>query len=82
MALSPENTARLLALRQKAIAGTATRDELREGIVILRQDRVAAQAASTASKTAKAKAAAPVDTTAILANLKQLGAKLQSGPVN
>jgi hypothetical protein len=79
--LSAENTARLQALRAKALAGTATLDELREGVTILRADRVSAQVASTTGKANKAAAAAPVDTGAVLANLKALGAKLASGPV-
>lgn len=81
MALSAENSARLQALRAKSIAGTATIEELKEGVTILRADRVSAQIASTTSKAKKAADAAPVDTGAVLANLKALGAKLMSGPV-
>lgn len=81
MALSAENTARLLAIRQKSIEGTATIDELKEGIAILRQDRVSAQIASSQSKTTRAAAAKPVDTGSILADLKNLGLKLSQGPV-
>lgn len=72
MAMSPENTARLLALQRKAIENTATMDELREGIQLLRQDRVAAQASSTASKTAKAAAKVVVDPQTFLNQLKAL----------
>lgn len=81
MALSAENTARLQALRTKSIVGTATLEELKEGVAILRQDRVSAQIASTTSKAKKAADSAPVDTGAVLANLKALGVKLTSGPV-
>ncbi len=81
MPLSPENSARLMALRQKAIAGTATLEELKDGISILRGDRVAAQHASTTSRTSKAAAAAPVDTGSILADLASIKTKLSSGPV-
>jgi hypothetical protein len=81
MPLSAEKTARLMALRARTLAGQATLDELREGIAILREDRVSASIASTTSRTSKAAAKAPVDTAAALANLKALGQKLQSGPV-
>jgi hypothetical protein len=81
MPLSAEDSARLMALRSKTLAGTASMDELREGIAILRKDRVSASAASGAAKTAKAAAKAPVDVGAALAGLKALGARLQSGPV-
>lgn len=81
MPFTVEQTARLEAIRAKSLAGTATMDELKEGVTILRADRVAASHASTKSKTAKAEAAAPVDAGAILANLKAIGAKLSSGPV-
>lgn len=77
----PETTARLLSLRQKALANTATDDELKEGLALLRQGRAAAQAGSTKSRTAKAEAAAPVDTASVLANLQNLGKQLMSGPV-
>lgn len=78
---SPEATARLEAIRAKVLAGTASKDDLLEGIGIIRQDRARAQVASTKSRSEKAAAAAPVDTGKILADLKALGAKLQSGPV-
>jgi hypothetical protein len=76
-----EQTARIQAIRQRALRGEATREELKEGIAILRGDRISAQIASTTSRTAKAAAAAPVDTGAVLAGLRALGAKLNSGPV-
>ena len=78
--LTPENPARLQALRQKQLANTITKDELKEGLAILRQDRVAAQASSTASKTKAAAERVVVDPTAVLANLKAIGQKLASGP--
>lgn len=77
----PETTARLLSLRQKAIANTATDEELAEGLRLLRQGRAAAQAGSTKSRATKAAAAAPVDTASVLAGLKQIGQNLMSGPV-
>lgn len=79
--MTPENTARLQALRQKSLAGSATIEELREAVAILRADRISASHASTTSRTAKAAAAAPVDTGNVLANLRALGNKLASGPV-
>ena len=81
MPMSAEHTARLQHLRGLALSGKASTEELREGLAILRQDRVAAQAASTTSRTKKAEAAAPVDTAALLSNLKLIGQKLSSGPV-
>lgn len=81
MALSAENTLSLQQLQAKVLAGQYTKEELRAGIAILRQDRVGAQIASTASRTATAAAKKTVDPTAVLANLKMLGAKLSSGPV-
>jgi hypothetical protein len=79
--MTPENTARLQAIRQKSLTGTATIEELREGVRILCDDRVSASRASTTSRTAKAAAAAPVDTGSVLANLRAMGQKLASGPV-
>lgn len=75
MSLTAEQTARLLTLRQRAIAGNATLDELREGFTLLRQGRLGASIGATAARTAKAAAKAPVDTAAVLANLKALSAK-------
>ncbi len=69
MPLTLEQTARLEYLRGRAIRGEATREEELEGIEILRGDRIAAQVASTKARTAKAEAAKPVDTKALLAGL-------------
>lgn len=81
MALTPENTARLQAIQAKVLAGGASLDDLKEGIQIMRQDRVAAQHSSTASKTKAAAEKKIIDPTEVLANLKALGQKLQAGPV-
>ena len=81
MALTPENTARLQQLQQKVLAGTHTLDELKEGVAILRSDRIAAQAASTTSRTKAAAAKVVIDPVSVLAGLKALGQKLASGPV-
>lgn len=76
-----EQSARIQAIRRRALTGEATMEELKEGIALLRGDRVSAQIASTTSRTAKAAAAAPIDTGAVLANLRAIGAKLASGPI-
>ena len=81
MPLSPENTVRLQTLQAKVIAGTHTLDELKEGISILRADRVGAQIASSKTKTAAAAERKVVNPANLLADLKALGAKLASGPV-
>jgi hypothetical protein len=81
MAFSAETTARLEAIRAKVLAGTDTREDLAEGLRILREDRVGAQIASTSSRSKKAADAAPVDAAAALAGLRALGTKLMSGPV-
>lgn len=81
MALSPEQTARYAQIRAAVLADTATTEDLKEGIRILRGDRVAAQHASTASRAKKAASAVEVDPQAALAGLMALGKKLQSGPV-
>lgn len=79
--LSPENTARLQAIRAKVLAGTDTLEDNKEGLAILRQDRISAQVGSTKSRTAKAEAKAPIDTGALLAGLSAAKDKLSSGPV-
>jgi hypothetical protein len=81
MALTAEQTQRIQILQAKVLAGTHTKDDLKEGIAILRQDRVGAQIASTKAKTANAEAKKVVNPATLLADLKALGAKLQSGPV-
>lgn len=70
MAIDLELSAKIQEWRAKALAGTLTPEESREAINVLRQGRVAAQAASTTSRTKTAAAKAPVDTSALLANLK------------
>lgn len=74
--MSPENTARLQAVRTKVLQDPnfhltpEGRTELTEAISILRSDRVSASAGSTKTRTAKAEAAKPIDTGALLAKLK------------
>jgi hypothetical protein len=85
--MTPEDTARIQATRAKVLADPAWsntpegRAELTQAIAILRSDRVSASIGSSASRTARAEAAKPVDTGAVLANLKALGAGLASGVV-
>ena len=78
MALTAEASARIAQIRAKVLAGTHTLEELKEGIAILRQDRQVAAAGATKSRAAKAAAAAPVNTSNILADLKAKGANLLS----
>lgn len=78
MAFTLEQTQFLNSVRQKARSDAASLDELREALRIMRQDRVAASTGSTASRTKKAAAAAPVNTDAVLDKLKALGAGLKS----
>ena len=54
--MSPEMKSRIAILQQKAIDGTLTLDEMREGIQLMRADRVAGASASDSSRRAKAKA--------------------------
>ncbi len=76
MALSAENTARLQVLHAKALAETISLEELREGVAILRQDRVAAQIASTKARKTAAAEKAPVDVASVLADLRNIGARI------
>lgn len=71
MALSLENSQRLEQIRAKILRGDVTREEEMEAFTVLRQDRVSASTASTKARTAKAEAARPVDTKALLANIGQ-----------
>lgn len=57
--MSPELQSRIAVWRSKAAVGTLTKDEMREAIKVLRQDRVAAAANSERARTAKAKAEIP-----------------------
>ncbi len=69
MIQSPELQSRLAELRAKSITGDITEAEMIEAFRWLRSDRSAAQAASSASKSRKAAAKAPVDTAALKADL-------------
>lgn len=56
---SPELSSKLAILRHKAAEGTATPDDLKEAILMMRQGRQAALAASEGAKRKTAKAAIP-----------------------
>lgn len=82
MPLSAEQTARLQAIQAQVLAGIPDPAErrvlLKEAIFIMRGDRMAAQVASTTSRTKKIEAATPVNVGSVLAGLK---ASLSSGPI-
>jgi hypothetical protein len=63
---SPELSSKIELWRQKSARGELTRDEQKEIVSALRQERVAAHFASTTSRTKKASDAAPVDTAGLL----------------
>lgn len=56
---SPELQSKIAILRQKALAGDLTSDDVREAIELLRSDRRGAAVASATSKTKAAKVAIP-----------------------
>lgn len=70
MAITPEAQARLQVLRDKSRAGTITTDELKEGIAMIREDRISAAATSKTARAttgaARAKAKAPPPNSASL----------------
>lgn len=57
--ISPELQQKIASWRLKCADNTITQEELREAIIHLRQDRVAASQASTASRAKKAAAVIP-----------------------
>lgn len=56
MTVTPETQSRLAILRAKADDGSATIEEMREAVRLIRGDRVSAAVASEKSKRVKAKA--------------------------
>lgn len=56
---SPETLSRIAILRQKAADGTASLEEMREAVRLLRGDRRAAATSSESSRRSKAKAVIP-----------------------
>lgn len=67
--ISPELTLKIAEWRQLALKGELSVEQCKEAIKVLRQGRAAAQASSTASRTAKAESKATIDTGALLAGL-------------
>lgn len=61
--MTQDQIIRLAALRQKQLAGTISREELKEAITIMREDRVLAQVKPKAAGKPKA---APVDVDKLL----------------
>lgn len=66
---SPQDSARIQQLRLKALQGTMTLEEVKEGIALLRQGRVQAAETSAKSKSRSAASKAPVDSDALLGEL-------------
>ena len=73
--MTPEAQSELETLRAKITAGTYTADDLRTAVVIMREGRAIAAAASATSRTKKATTAAkkaPVNADDLLAGLDSL----------
>ena len=58
-AISPETQAEIALLRQKAVEGTLTREEMKRAIILIRGDRRNAAAASDGARRARAKREVP-----------------------
>lgn len=56
---SPETLNRIAQLRAKVADGTITMEEMKEGVLLLRQDRKLAASSSDTARRAKAKAVIP-----------------------
>jgi len=69
--MTPETASQLQIWRDKALRGELSTDELRQAIMVLREDRERAAAVSAKSKSTKAKKA-PVDAEALLGELEGL----------
>lgn len=59
--MAPEVAAKITVLRQKMIEGTATLDELKEAVVLMRSDRKIAASTPSGSKKSSAKPKAVVN---------------------
>lgn len=68
MALSIEAQSRIAHIREKVKSNTVTKEELREAIALMREDRVGAAAVSAKAKARKAKP----DADAMLSELEGL----------
>jgi hypothetical protein len=56
---STETLSRIAQLRAKILDNTITLEEMKEGVILLRQDRKSAASSSDSTRRAKAKAAIP-----------------------
>lgn len=78
--LTAEQTARLQELRRKCLSDPHMPiAELKEGLAIIRQDRMGSQIASSASKKAKVEKVAAANAPSLLDQLKARAAQLQAG---
>ena len=69
--MTPELSARIQLWRAKALDGTITQDELREAIMVIRQERLTAQTTSTKARSAR-KETATISSDQLLDELKKL----------
>lgn len=72
MSQSFDTQVTLQEIRQKVLAGTATQDDMRRAIDIMREGRVAAAATSRKAKEAKP-VKAPVNVDDLLSDLDKMG---------
>jgi hypothetical protein len=66
---SPQDSARIQQLRAKALTGTLTLEETKEGIALLRQGRVQAAETSAKSRATKSAKNTPVNSDDLLDQL-------------
>lgn len=57
--MTPETASKIAIIRQKVVDGTVTTEELKEGVMLMRQDRRTAATPAASAKRAKAIAAIP-----------------------
>lgn len=69
---SPQTQSRLATIRSKCADGTVTAEELREGVALMREDRVTAVQAGTANPRPKRGGKAPVNIAQIFDDLDKL----------
>lgn len=58
--MAPEVAAKISVIRQKMVEGTATLDELKEAVILMRSDRKVAAASSPSGTARRAKAKAEI----------------------
>ena len=66
---TPAESLRIQELRLKVANNTITKEELKEGLILLRKGREQAQATSTASRTKKAASKTPINSDSLLDEL-------------